>query len=100
MAEERFKRPAEMCSYIDEKRGTLHIELSIPGVPREKIHLQMQEDSFNLAASRDDFDYVSTAAFCCPVKAEEARAEYRDGLLHVTVPFKDTVEQALEIAVQ
>ena len=95
----KVKMPAEVCSYVDEENMTLHLEISVPGVRKEDVKLKMHDDSFNLSAPRDDFDYTATMAFCCPVRASDAKAEYRDGLLKIEVPFKDAMEGAVDVAI-
>lgn len=99
MEDEKKKISPDVCSYVDDEEDSLHIEVSIPGVKKEDISLKMLDDSFSLSAVRDDFDYVAATAFCCAVKARETKANYENGLLKITVPFKDPMDEAIEVAV-
>jgi len=99
MAKEKLKMAADVCSYVDETKNRVHLEICVPGVKKQAIQLKVRDDSFSLFAPRDDFDYVAAAAFCCPVKASSAKANYKDGMLKVSLRLKDPMEGAHTVAI-
>jgi HSP20 family protein len=96
---DRIKVAPEICSYVDDEGQSLSVEISIPGVRKEDVNLKLLEDSLYLTAPRDDVEFVSTLAFCCPVVPEKGEAHYENGLLKLTVPFKDEMEDALRVTI-
>ena len=68
-------------------------------IKKEDIKLRMHEDSFNISAPRDDTEFVTTKAFCCPVSPEKSDAKYENGLLRIVVPFKDPMEDAVTVSI-
>jgi HSP20 family molecular chaperone IbpA len=74
--------------------------VELPGVEKDTINLKMHEDSFFLKGETENMVYVGSYAICCPVKPEEAKANYKNGLLKVEVPFKDPMEDAIDIDIQ
>ncbi len=86
--------------YIEEDDSNYHIEVEIPGVDKDSISLKMLEDSFFIRGETDSSIFTGSYAICCPVKPSEAKATYKNGLLKVDVPFKDPMEDAIEITIQ
>lgn len=89
-----------LCAWADDEHLSYHIEVELPGVDKESIVMKMHEDSFFLKAETENTVYIGSYAVCCPVKAEDAKAQYKNGLLKVNVPFKDPLEDAVNISIE
>lgn len=90
-----------VASCMDDGYTTFFLEVELPGVRKEAIKLTIHEDSLYLTAPREDgyIEYATTYAFCCPVKAKEAKARYENGLLKVEVPLTKVLEGAVNVAI-
>lgn len=97
---ERIRVAPEVCSYVDDEHSELNIEISLPGVRKEDIDLKMQDDSMALSAPRQDIQFVTTIAFCCPVNPDQANAEYDNGLLHIKVPFLEAMKESVKVKIK
>jgi HSP20 family molecular chaperone IbpA len=97
---ERVIISPNICGWADDNHKKYMIEVELPGVDKDTIMLKMHEDSFFLKGETESLVYVGSYAVCCPVKPEEAKATYKNGLLRVEVPFKDPMEDAIDIEIQ
>ncbi|MBX6377199.1 MAG: Hsp20/alpha crystallin family protein, partial [Clostridia bacterium] len=87
---------------VYERGGDVVVEIELPGVDPENIRLEVNEDSVFVEAERREdketqgeglyrrvrrFGRVSRRIpLPTAVKADQARARYRNGLLEVTIP--------------
>jgi len=100
MSETRMKVDPETVVYSDKANVNLIVEFAIPGAPAESVELKILEDGLFLAAPARDIEYVSSLALGWPVRPEKATARYELGLLHVEVPFKDPMEDAVRVKIE
>jgi HSP20 family molecular chaperone IbpA len=98
--EEKFLMSPEVCSYADDESASYKIEIQLPGVEKESIKLKMHEDSFFIKGETDDTIYIGSYGICCPVKPEEAKATYKQGLLKIEVPFSEPEFKSVEVNIE
>jgi HSP20 family molecular chaperone IbpA len=99
MQVDRMKVAPDTVAYADGEHRKLIVEFAIPGAPTESIDVKMLEDSVHLLAPARDIEYVSSLALGWPVKPDQAKATYVNGLLRIEVPFKDPMEDAVKVAI-
>ena len=98
---------------ISEKEDGWQLELAVPGIPKDKIKIQLENHILNIAAEqieqnvnekyqRKEFGYVAfNRSFTLPenIKMEGITAKQEDGVLSVFIP-KDTpvkIEKVISI---
>ncbi len=76
------------CGCSDDEDSVMKLEFSIPGAFKDKIHLHVVEKSMRLVAPKNDTEeYVSHYHFACPADIAGTDADYKDGVLKVTIPY-------------
>jgi len=98
--EEKYVMSPEVCSWADDEDKTYKIEIQLPGVEKDSIKLKMYEDSFFIKGETEDTTYIGSYAVCCPIKPEETKAVYKNGLLKIKVPFKEPEFHSVEIEIE
>ena len=76
------------CNCDDVEEDHYHITLELPGIKKNDIDLRVIKTGLRLRAKKsDNVEYVSELKFLCDAKVSEVKADYKDGLLTLDVPF-------------
>ena len=100
MLENRIRVAPSTVAYADGENLKLVVEFAIPGAPTDTIDVKILADSVHLTAPARDVEYVAALALAWPVKPDKAEAIYEHGLLRIEVPFKDSMEDAVKVAIK
>ncbi len=98
--EDKYLMAPEICSWADDESETYKIEIQLPGAEKDSIKLKMHDDSFFIKGETDDTIYIGTYSICCPVKPEEAKAVYKQGLLKIEVPFRESEYHSIDVNIE
>ena len=60
----------------------------------------MHEDSFFIKGETDDTIYIGSYSVCCEIEPEKAKAEYKNGLLKIDVPFRALEFHSVDITIE
>lgn len=80
-------------SFIDEKNRQFNITSEMPGIKKEDIELNATEEEVIIKADSDNRKYYKFLKTPAAVDPESATAKYNNGILEVTLNFKDTKKQ-------
>lgn len=92
----------DLACDIYEKDKDIIVEINLPGIDPEKLDVVVEEDHLKVSGSREEKKEVDEKCFCSReikrgyfqrtidlpqlIKKEKAEAEYKDGVLRVTMP--------------
>ena len=98
-----------------EKDGKYFVEAAIPGLRKDDIAIEISDNRLNLTARREEEREEKTERYYCrevrrggfarsivfpqDINAEQVEAEYKDGILRVSVPMEKPVE-AKKVAIR
>ncbi len=78
---------------LNQKDATLKLVVDMPGVEKSDIKVEATEDSATVIAERGARKYRADVRLKARVKPEEAKAEYKNGLLEISFPLKDNANK-------
>jgi len=107
---ETFKGPEMPAANVIENEKEFQIDLAAPGLDKKDFQIEISNGILHIAAEkkeekkeekgnymRREFSYSSfERSFQLPdsVKADDIKSKYGDGILHVTLPKKETAKNA------
>ena len=102
MPDQAFRVAPKITTCMDNEHSRLFIDVQLPGVKKEDVKATLHSDNLYLTAVREDagFEYGITYGLCCPVRAEEAKAKYENGLLTIEVPTMEILEGAVNLQLE
>ncbi len=90
----------EIYMYPNDEHNTYQIRIALPGVDKKNIKLKMHEDSFFIKAESDDTIYIGSYSVCCPIDAHRVKADYKNGLLKIEVPFVEPEFHSVDVKIE
>jgi HSP20 family protein len=82
----QVKEEREPLVDIIETNGEIHIVVELPGVDKNDIKLHGTENSLTISVETPQRKYFKEVALPAKVKVKEAKSEYKNGVLEVTLP--------------
>jgi HSP20 family protein len=80
------KEEREPLVDVIETNGEIHVVAEVPGVEKEDIKLHGTEDSLTISVDTCQRKYYKEVMLSTKVKVREAKADYKNGVLEVTLP--------------
>lgn len=90
----------EICTYNNEDSTGSIIEIILPGVEKDTVKLKMNKDNLVVFGESETINYGAIYQLCCPVNPEKAKSTYKNGLLKIEVPYKDMLEDTIDLKIE
>lgn len=105
----------EMKCDIYEKDGNYHIEADIPGFKKEDIKVECEDGYVSISAEKNDeheenddkkyikrernYSKITRKFYVGDIETDKIKAEYKDGILNVTVPKEEKLSSKKSIEI-
>ncbi len=87
----------EISRRINRAEKTIELEISLPGVKKDKISLKALPTWFHLAAHRGHMEYSANKSWGFEIVPEKTTAKYDNGLLNIRASIRDPLDNAKEV---
>jgi len=95
------KEEREPLVDIIETNGEVHIVAELPGVEKRDIKLHGTEDTISISVDTPQRKYFKEVTLPAKVKVKEAKTQYKNGVLEITLPkIKETKPKGEPIGIE
>jgi HSP20 family protein len=85
---------------VQEDKDNLRVTAELPGVARDDINVELEDDVLSLSATRkvsgaggdQSITFARSFTLPCAVQADKIAAELKDGILRLTLPKTEAVK--------
>lgn len=84
LLEEGAREPF-VTSFLDEDKRQVRVTAEMPGVDKDRIHVEVRDNELTVGAEGNDRKYAKTLRLQVPVREDSARAHYNNGVLEITL---------------
>jgi len=82
----QVKEEREPLVDVIETNGEVHIVVELPGVEKKDIKLHGTEEALTISVETPQRKYYKEIALPAKVRVKEAKTEYKNGVLEITLP--------------
>lgn len=79
----------DVCTYLDPETNIITVEIILPCIEKERIHIRVKNDAILIRAEGDDVDYCKYIYLSMQLKKEMTKAIYESDILRISVPVQD-----------
>lgn len=90
----------EPLTDIIESEKTLSVTFEMPGIEKSDIDLQVAEETLVVKVDRKDRKYYREVALPVPVKADTAKATFKNGVLQITIERAEPQSKGKKVKVE
>lgn len=92
-AKPKISEEREPLYDIIESGNMLTVVVELPGVEKEKIDVKVVDNKLVIRASNGERKYYKEIELPKPVKAETAKAQYKNGVLEIKLELKEPIKE-------
>ena len=85
--------PPSVCTWHDGEKYV--VEVALPGVSKEDIKVGVTHESFCVTTHGEGIVYSCGYALAHPIDFDYSKAKFKNGLLTLTLPFKESLEPTM-----
>ncbi len=90
---EEGKREPFVTEVFDDESNRVCVTAELPGVDKEKLHVEATTDTITIRGEGEDRTYERTIDLEHEVDPESAKASFKNGILDVTLSLKEESPQ-------